>query len=98
MTHIKLSDKQLEDFRAGTLIHCNEPVVWESCDLHRTDDTDCLLALCAGGCEGAWCDTLEFGSLVRCNNCDKTWVENEYFQVYSCDVCNSENYLMVLDN
>lgn len=58
---MKLDKLELKAFRDGTLTHCGESVIWETCHLHRTDDQDCLLALCAGECEGEWCDTFEFG-------------------------------------
>jgi len=34
---------------------------------------------------------------VRCNNCEKEWTEDVDFQVFECDVCNTDEYLMDLE-
>lgn len=53
-----LTDRQLDQFEDGTLMHCGRSVYWDSCD--DCDSDTCAVAVCSK-CQMAWSDCSEFG-------------------------------------
>lgn len=37
-------------------------------------------------------------TLIRCNNCMNTQIENESTQIFTCPTCKTDDYLMVMES